>query len=245
MFLGGSILQIGILGGTGNMGRGLAVRWALKHDVLLGSRSLDKACEIAKEQETCARGFYQVDMKGSIKGACNCDAASSSEVVVVSLPPVGLIQTLTEVSKCFRENQTVVSTVVSMKKDKGLFSYMPLPTEDIKQYRRRSAAEIVQEIVKPAHVISAFQTVPAAYLSNVDSVMNIDVLIAGDDPNAAEIVSSLIADIPNLRPLKVGSLANSALVESLTPLLLNVAVLNELQDPSIRIVPWMSKCFEQ
>jgi predicted dinucleotide-binding enzyme len=87
--------------------------------------------------------------------------------------------------------------------------------------------------------------VPAAYLSNVDSVMNIDVLVAGDDANAIAVVSSLIADISNLRPLRVGALANSALIESLTPLLLNVAILNKLQEPSIRIVPWIPICFEQ
>ncbi|MGA3060768.1 MAG: NADPH-dependent F420 reductase [Candidatus Bathyarchaeia archaeon] len=242
---GGAFLKIGILGGTGNMGRGLALRWALKHDIILGSRFLDKACEIAKEEESVARGFYQTEMKGSIRGTSNCDAAVESEVVVVALPPAGLIQILTEVSKCFRANQAVVSTVVSMEKRKGLFSYVRLPTEQMEQYSGKSAAEVVQEIAQPAHVVSAFQTVPAAYLSNVDSVMNIDVLVAGDDANAIAVVSSLIADISNLRPLRVGALANSALIESLTPLLLNVAILNKLQEPSIRIVPWIPICFEQ
>jgi hypothetical protein len=61
-------LIIGILGGTGNMGRGLAIRWALKHDVVIGSRSSDRASEIAKDLENIARGFYQAEMKGSIKG---------------------------------------------------------------------------------------------------------------------------------------------------------------------------------
>ena len=181
-------MKIGILGGTGNMGRGLAVRWALKHDVILGSRSLGKACEIAKEQESVARGFYQMEMKGSIKGAFNCDAAAESEVVVVALPPAGMIQIMTEVRNCFRANQTVVSTVVSMEKHRGLFNYVPLLTEKMEQYRGKSAAEVVQEIVQPAHVVSAFQTVPAAYLSNVDSIMNIDVLVASDDANATLVV---------------------------------------------------------
>jgi len=93
--------------------------------------------------------------------------------------------------------------------------------------------------------VSAFQTVPAAYLENVDSVMNIDVLVAGDDESAIRCVSNLIMDIANLRPLRVGALVNSTFTESLTPLLLNVAILNKLQEPAIRIVPWMPKSFEQ
>ena len=121
---------------------------------------------------------------------------------------------------------------------------MPLDTEQMKQYRGLSAAEVIQKIVAPTPVVSAFQTVPAAYLDNVDSIMNIDVLVAGDNPNSISLVSSLITDISNLRPLRVGGLENSALIESLTPLLLNVAVLNGLKEPSIRIVPWIPKCFE-
>ena len=240
---GGFCLKLGILGGTGNMGRGLALRWALKHDVLLGSRSLDKACGVASEQESLARGFYQDEMRGSINGALNCVAAQESEVIVVTLPPSGLVQTVTEAAKCLHHGQVVVSTVVSMSKSKGLFSYVPLPTQQMKKYLGKSAAEIIQGIVKPLPVVSAFQTVPAAYLESVDSVMNIDVLVAGDDEDAIRCVSNLIMDIANLRPLRVGALANSTFTESLTPLLLNVAILNKLQEPSIRIVPWMPKCF--
>jgi len=225
------------------MGRGLALRWALKHDVLLGSRSLDKACGIAREQESLARGFYQDEMRESIHGALNCTAAQESDVIVVTLPSSALVQTVTEVANCLRRGQVVVSTVVSMSKSKGLFSYVPLPTPQMKKYLGKSAAEIIQDIVKPLPVVSAFQTVPAAYLENVDSVMNIDVLVASDDENAVKCVSNLIIDIANLRPLRVGALANSTFIESLTPLLLNVAVLNKLHDPAIRIVPWMPKSF--
>jgi hypothetical protein len=88
-------------------------------------------------------------------------------------------------------------------------------------------------------VVTAFQTVPAAYLNNIDAVLNVDVLIAGDDDLSLAKVSKLVRDIPNLRPLRVGPLANSKWVESITPLLLNAAVLNGLHDPTIRVVPWM------
>ena len=66
-----------------------------------------------------------------------------------------------------------------------------------------------------------------------------DVLIARDDDLALAKVSSLVRDIPNLRPLRVGPLESSKWVESITPLLLNAAILNGPHDPTIRVIPWM------
>lgn len=237
-------MRVGILGGTGNMGRGLTIRWALKHDILVGSRTLDKARRIAKEQENIARGFYQAEIKGSIGGALNSEAIEKSDVVVVTLPSEAIVQTMTELNPYLQPKQIVVSTVVSMKKKKGLFCYTPIIGEGTGRYQEKSAAEVIQEIVEPTPVVSAFQTVPAIYLNNIDSVMNIDVLVASDYDPAVAVVSKLIHDIPNLRPLNVGPLENSKLIESLTPLLLNAAILNNLQDPSIRVVPWMPASFE-
>ncbi len=88
-------------------------------------------------------------------------------------------------------------------------------------------------------MVSAFQTVPAAYLNNIDAVLNVDVLIAGNDDLSLALVSKLVRDIPNLRPLKVGPLENSKWIESITPLLLNAAILNGLHEPTIRVIPWM------
>jgi len=227
------------------MGRGLTIRWALKHDILIGSRSLDKARGIAKEQGNIARGFYQTEVRGSVKGVLNSEALKESEAVVVTLPSEAIIQTMTELSTHLHPKQTIVSTVVSMKKRNGLFYYTPLSGEGADRYQGKSAAEVIQEIVDPVPVVSAFQTVPATYLNNIDSVMNIDVLVASNHNPAVASVSKLIRDIPNLRPLNVGPLENSRLIESLTPLLLNAAILNNLQEPSIRVVPWMPASFEK
>jgi len=226
------------------MGRGLTIRWALKHDILVGSRSLDKARGIAKEQEKVAKGFYQADFKGNIKGVLNSEAVEQSEVVVVTLPAEAVVPVITELRKNLQPSQVIVSTVVSMKKSKGMFVYTQL-SGSAERHQEKSAAEIIQEIVEPTPVASAFQTVPATYLNNIDSVMNIDVLVATNNDHAYAVVSKLISDIPNLRPLKVGPLENSKLMESLTPLLLNAAILNNLHDPSIRVVPWMPASFEE
>ena len=216
------------------MGTGLTVRWAVSHDITIGSRSLDKAVSIADRLNKLARGFYTDQMKGSITGMENADAIREAEVVLVCFPPDAVISAVTELRTHLRQGQIVVSTVVPMKRRNKLFYFTPLGTGD-----ERSAAEVVQDLVKPVPVVSAFQTVPAAYLNNIDAVLNLDVLLAADDEVAVSIVSKLVRDIANLRPLKVGPLINSKFIEAITPLLLNAAILNGLHDPSIRIIPWM------
>jgi NADPH-dependent F420 reductase len=230
-----SALKICILGGTGNMGTGLTVRWALTHDIFIGSRSRERAKETAERLRRLAVGFYQDQMKGSITGLENADAINEAEVVLVCLPPEATVQAITELRSYLHDGQIVISTVVPMHRRNKLFYFKSLGAKD----GERSAAEAIQDLVEPIPVVSAFQTVPAAYLNNIDAVLNLDVLMAGDDEVALSIVSRLVRDIANLRPLKVGPLSNSKFVEAITPLLLNAAILNGLHDPSIRIVPWM------
>ena len=237
-------MKIGILGGTGNMGRGLAIRLALKHDIFIGSRSLDKAQRIAKERQDVARGFYQDQIQGSFQGVLNSTAVNKADVVIVSLPSKAIVPTLTELKEYLNPKQTIVSNVVPMVKKDRLFRYSPLSNEEKCQYSGKSAAEVIQEIVEPIPVVCAFQTVPAAYLNNCDSILNLDVLIASNNDAAIALASKLILDIPNLRPLNVGPLDNSRFIESLTPLLLNASILNNLQTPSIRVVPWMPTSFK-
>jgi hypothetical protein len=232
-------VKIGIIGGTGNMGRGLTIRLALKHDILIGSRSLEKADRIARSQENVAKGFYTWEMEGSISGVLNAEAIRGSEVVIVTLPSKHSIPVLQDLHDNLTPEKVVVSTVVPMTRRKNLFYWTPLEEDEDPGFEGRSAGEAIQGVVKPSPVVTAFQTVPAAYLSNIDAVLNVDVLIAGDDDLALAKVSSLVRDIPNLRPLRVGPLENSKWIESITPLLLNAAILNGLHDPTIRVIPWM------
>lgn len=226
-------MKICILGGTGNMGTGLTSRLVLNHDIYIGSRSMEKAQDIARRLTRLARGFYQNEQKGTITGLENKDAIGAAEVVIVCFPPQATVPALTDLKDTFSRDQIVVSSVVPMTRRNKLYYFSSMGVEG-----DRSAAEVVQEIVAPIPVVSAMQTVPAAYLNNIDAVLNLDVLVAGDDEVSVAVVSRLIRSIPNLRPLKVGPLVNSKFIEAITPLLLNAAILNGLHDPSIRIVPW-------
>jgi hypothetical protein len=164
----------------------------------------------------------------------NENAIKESEVIVVCFPPEATIEAVSSLKPHIGGGQIVISTVVPMTRKEKLYYFEPLDTG-----HNKSAAETIKDILELVPVVTAFQTVPAAYLNNIDAVLNLDVLMAGDDELAVSIVSRLVWDIPNLRPLRVGPLNNSRFIEAITPLLLNAAILNGLADPSIRIVPWI------
>lgn len=224
------------------MGKGLALRWYPHHEIYLGSRDPDKARSVARNYDGIARGYYGDQMRKRIQGNLNTEIIEISDIIVVTLPAQHMYETLQQIRTQLKPGQVVVSTVVPMTRERRLFKYLPFSSEGSAFL---SAAEVIAKEVEPAPVVSAFQTVPASYLADLDSILNIDVLISGDNEDALRVVSDLVHDIPNLRPLRVGPLANSKLVESMTPLLLNAAVLNNLKDPSIRIVPWLPLDFEK
>jgi hypothetical protein len=216
------------------MGTGLAIRWSPKHDIYIGSRSLEKAERIASRLSSLAKGFYQNKLGGSITGFINKDAIKNAEIIIICFPPKATVKAVSNLRPFMSVDQIIISTVVPMKRKNKLFYF-----ESLNSGYEKSAAETIQKLVEPIRVVTGLQTVPAAYLNNIDAFLNLDVLLAGDDELALSIVSKLIRDIPNLRPLKVGPLDNSRFIESITPLLLNAAILNGLSDPSIRIVPWI------
>jgi len=226
------------------MGRGLALRWALMHDIWLGSRRIEKAETVSHEYESVARGFYGNRMKGHIKGVVNSDIPPLVEAVVLTLPPKYAIETVRQIKDKLTSQHVVVSAIVPMAREGKLFTYSPIIVGG-KTACEKSAAELVAEELGNIPVVSAFQTVPASYLGDLDSVLNVDVLVSGQDEHALQTVTKMTHDIPNLRALRVGPLSNSKMVESITPLLVNAAILNNLKDPSIRIVPWFPSDFTE
>jgi hypothetical protein len=200
-------VKIGILGGTGNMGGGLALSLSLKHDITVGSRNSDRVAEAAMELGTKARGFYQSAMRGSITGALNEDVVEGREIVIETLPASAAVTTLSTLKDRFTPGQVVVSCVVPRRRHGKLYTWSPVVAGGCDQ--ARSAAELIQEAVAPAGVVSAFQTVPAQYLNDINGILDLDVLVAGDDETAVESVMGLVRDIPGLRPLRVGPLENS------------------------------------
>ncbi|OLZ39371.1 NADPH-dependent F420 reductase [Natrinema saccharevitans] len=220
-------MEIALLGGTGDIGQGLALRWALDtdHSVVIGSRDADKAERKANEYHSSLK---EIGVTLDIAGYSNETAADSAEVVVVSVPPEYAPQTVETVAPVLGEDDILVSPAVQMSRDASGFHYDPPEAGSVAEVVDRAAPDDVP-------VVSAFQNLAAGALSDLETDLEADVVVTGDDSEAKETVMALAEDIDGLRPLDGGPLANTGVVESVTPLLINLAMNNDgMHDLGVR-----------
>lgn len=214
------------------MGEGLALRWVKNHEILIGSREALKGARVAAEYLVKAKEFYGDDMKGTIRGMANPDAAAEADVIVLTIPYEHAASTIISIKDRLRPNQILISPVVPMVKvDRGMM-YVPI----IDGGRVMSYAEALARELKNIPVVAAFHAISAKKLANPSLVLNYDVPIAGDDEKAVEVVANLTREIRNLRPVYVGPLKLALMIESLTPLIINAAIFSKIKDASIAFV---------
>jgi NADPH-dependent F420 reductase len=202
-------LSIGILGGTGDQGKGLARRFALAgHTVTIGSRKAERAQAAADELAAERDGLR-------ISGAENPVAAGRSDVVVVAVPWDGHKATL-ESLRAELAGKIVVDCVnpLGFEKGKGAFA---LPVEE------GSAAEQAAAVLADSRVVAAFHHVSAKLLLDpgVDE-MELDVLVLGNDREATDLVQALAGRIPGMRGVYGGRLHNAHQVEAFTANLISM-----------------------
>lgn len=194
--------RIAFVGGTGPLGRGLGLRLALAgHDVVLGSRTADKARAAAAESAA------------AMAGADNAEACRGADVVFITVPFEGQAAALPGLADVV-DGRIVVSTVVPM----GFDSRGPHPLA----VEQGSAAEQAAALVPGARMVSGFQWVPAPKLLKPDVVVEMDVPLLSDDEDAAATVAELCADVASLNGFYAGPLRLSSTVEGLTPLLISI-----------------------
>jgi NADPH-dependent F420 reductase len=198
-----STLVLAVLGGTGEQGRGLARRFALAgHEVIIGSRSAERAAEAA------------VGLPGAVSGAANADAAARADVVIVAVPWDGHKELLTALAPVLA-GKVVVDCVNPLGFDKqGAFA---LAVEE------GSAAEQAAAVLPESRVVGAFHHVSAVLLldESVDE-LETDILVLGDDREATDLVEALVARLPGMRGVYAGRLRNAHQVEAHTANLISV-----------------------
>ncbi|MEG6508877.1 NADPH-dependent F420 reductase [Methyloligella sp. 2.7D] len=189
---------IGIIGGTGSLGSGLAKGWARAgHQVIIGSRAAEKAASAAAEL-----GF-------GIEGDSNWAAAAASDIVVLTVPFSNHGAILGEIKPAV-DGKIVVDTTVPLAPPK--VSKVQLPEGG-------SAALITQRLLgETVRVVSAFHTLGAAKL-HAGERADCDVLVFSDDKGARNTVIAL-AELVARRGIGGGSLANSAAAEAMTSVLI-------------------------
>ncbi|MGA2664587.1 MAG: NADPH-dependent F420 reductase [Nitrososphaerales archaeon] len=209
--------RIALVGGTGDLGLGLAVRLAPAYDVTVGSRDAARAAAAAAEASRISGA--------RVDGAENLDAARASDIAILAIPSLPSDDVLTSLRPAVA-GKLVVSPIVPMEVRDGLFSAPPASA---------SAAERVASVLA-TRVAAAFHTVPAARLLEVGRELDYDVLVTAETRVVYAEAAAVVSSIPGLRPLYAGPLRNSRMVEELTPNLLNVGKLNGIKHPSIRVV---------
>jgi len=204
---------IAILGGTGDLGSGLAKKWlAAGYPIVIGSRSADKAHAFAQELGRGARGAH------------NAEAAKLGEIVLLAVPFSSHEATLLEV-KSVVQGKIVVDAAVPLVPPK--VSTVQLPAEG-------SAAQIAQRLLgEGVRVVSAFHNVGAAKL-HAGGRADCDVLVFGNDKDARETVIGLANEVATCG-IDGGVLANSVAAEALTSVLIGINRRYKVSGAGIRI----------
>jgi NADPH-dependent F420 reductase len=200
-------VKLGFIGGTGPEGKGLAYRLALAgHDVVIGSRVLDRAEAVAGEIAGRVSGV-------SVQGAENLEAARRAEVVVLTVPFAAQAGTLPALREAIGGKVTV-STAVPMSFDGGRAAMVAVP--------EGSAAEQAQALLPDARVVAAFQNLGAAKLWDGDLPLEQDAIVCGDNADAKQQVMDLAEQIRGARAVDGGKLSGSRYVEGITVLLVSI-----------------------
>jgi hypothetical protein len=222
-------MRIGIVGGTGGMGEGFALRWCKKHDIIVGSREAQKAKEAADNYTKAAMQAYG-SISGSITGDDNFALAKNSDVLILSIPYEFIDDTCGKLASQVRSDCIIVSPIVPMTRTEAGFVYIPL------EQGKKTAGEMVADKLQPrSRVVSAFHTISEVKLKNVGQGLDADTFICGDDPNVVAKLTELVSEISGLRPVYLGPLSLTYQAEILTPMLLNAAKKNKMKNPGVKL----------
>ena len=203
-------MHIGIIGGTGPAGSGLAARLAsIGHHAVIGSRSKYRAMEARDKLVDRWPDLRELLDYGDNRAAAGCD------MVVIATPWDSAASTAQE-NAALLNGKIVISMANALVRVNKEFQPLVPP--------RGSVAAHVQAAVPGCRLVAAFHHLPATELGNIDQPIDSDVLICGDDPAAVRQVSALVAEIPGCRPLDAGELSNATAIEAFTAVLLQLNV---------------------
>ncbi|APW97507.1 NADPH-dependent F420 reductase [Halobiforma lacisalsi AJ5] len=212
-------MRIALLGGTGDIGEGLALRFArdTDHEILVGSRDPEKARDAVEEYEAT---LSEHGVDADLKGFANEMAADRADVVVLSVPPYYVGDTVDAVADRLDEDTILVTPAVGMQGDEDGMHYHPPGAGSVTELVAQRAPDEVP-------VVGAFHNLAAGKLADLEVEFDLDTLLVADDADAKKRVRDLTNEIEGLRPLDAGPLANAAEVESVTPLVINIARYND------------------
>jgi NADPH-dependent F420 reductase len=210
--------RVCIVGGTGALGFGLALRLGRAGiAVIIGSRDPERA-------EAAAQQAAALLPEAEFTGLENAEAVGQAELVILSVPFRSQSETLTNLKGALREGQLLVDATVPLA---AAVSGKATRTLGVWQ---GSAAQQAQEMAPDGvNVISAFHTVSAALLSDLEHELDEDVLICGDRRADKDRLAEIVQAIDGLRPVDCGRLEMARIVEQFTPLIISINVRHKVR----------------
>lgn len=210
---------IAILGGTGDLGTGLAIRWSKAgHRIVIGSRTLEKA-------QAAVAALHEISPETPADAMENKDAAAAGDIVVLTVPAAHQISTLEHVKDALQGKILIDVTVPLVPPKVGT---VQLPEEG-------SAGKRAQNFLgEDVRVVSAFQNI-AAHLLQQDVHIECDVLVAGNSKEARQKVVDLIEEA-GMTGWHAGPIANAAAAEALTSILIQINRQGKISHAGIKIV---------
>ena len=210
---------IAVLGGTGQEGGGLALRWArVGHHVILGSRDGAKAAAAAADMKARLG-------EARVSGDSNKAAARAADIVVLTVPFAAQRATVEDVREALAGKILIDATA----------PLVPPKVARVQLPAGGSAVAAIQAMLgEEVKVVAAFQNVSAHHLHDLEHAIDCDVLVCGDDPEARETAIGLAADI-GLRGVHAGPIVNSAAAEALTSILIAMNMRYKVPGTGIRI----------
>ena len=223
-------MKVGIIGGTGGMGKGFALRWSQNHNVIIGSRDATRASESATEYTNLVKESFG-EINGSISGNDNVSVAKESDVLILSIPYDNIDSTCSTILSEIKDSCVVVSPIVPMTKTDVGFECISI--KDNKPFSYKLVSNHMKDKSK---LVSAFHVISEKKLVNPTLELDYDIFVCGDDKDSVGIVNELINEIKGLRPIYLGPIELSYLAEMSTPLLLNAMIRNKIKNPGIKII---------
>ena len=222
-------LSVGLIGGTGEEGRGLALRWALAGArVSIGSRTIERARTTADElnQLLDARGGSSVQR---IKHGENQAVIASSQFVLLTVPFAHAASTVEAHRNHFLQGSILIDITVPVSFEQGRVRYVELPEGSASEHLKARLPENIP-------LVAAFKTEPAHLLAEIDEPLDCDSFVAGDSKEAKAQVIEAIGFIKGLRAVDAGTLYSARTLERMTVLAIGINRRYKIKTARYRVI---------
>ena len=221
-------LSVGLIGGTGEEGRGLALRWAIAGArVAIGSRTIDRAKTTSDElNEQLSK---RQDLKQPIGHGENKEIIARSKLALLTVPFAHATSTLEAHRHDFRDGTILIDITVPVSFEQGRVRYVELPEGSASEHLKARLPDNIP-------LVAAFKTEPAHLLAEIDEPLECDSFIASDSKDAKALVIEAVGFIQGLRAVDAGTLYSARTLERMTVLAIGINRRHKIKTARYRII---------